>query len=74
MSNIAFDINKIVWQRVETHIKNIMPGDTVLHDGKITTVCKSNITSNMVTGKYIFGDSYRMGMKPVIKLVPVELI
>lgn len=50
------------------HISTIVAGDTILHtDGKLTTVCNSNIKTGFM-GITLFGDSYRLGTLPVIKV------
>ena len=51
----------------EVHIRKIESGDTILHNGKETTVCANNITHNFM-GKCLFGDSYHSGHKPVIRI------
>jgi hypothetical protein len=42
------------------HIDSIVAGDTIMHDGKIQTVCHNSIKRGFC-GKTLFGDSYRMG-------------
>lgn len=49
------------------HIGSIVAGDTVMHDGKMQTVCKSNIKYGFM-GKTLFGDSYKIG-KTLVQLV-----
>jgi hypothetical protein len=56
---------------IPTHINKINPGDLVFHNGQVRTVSKSNIKNDSFMGKTIFGDSYHLGYKPVMK---VELI
>lgn len=57
------------WDAVEVHISQIQPGDTILHtDGKVRTVCRSNIKRGGFMGTSLFGDSYRSGTIPVKKL------
>ena len=51
------------------HISGIRPGDTILFDGHLRTVCDSDIKFDGFTGITIFGDSYRIGMLPVHKVV-----
>ena len=46
------------------HIRDIRPGDTVLHNGQLQTVCRSNIKRGFM-GITLFGDSYRLGLTPV---------
>jgi hypothetical protein len=49
----------------EVHISLIESGDTVIHEGKMQTVCKGNIGRCSFMGRSIFGDSYRSGHKKV---------
>lgn len=49
------------------HISTISVGDTIEHNGKFVTVCSNDI-KNTTNGITIFGDSYRLGTKPVYKL------
>lgn len=51
---------------VGTHIKDIKQGDTVLHNNILTTVCNTNI-KNGFNGVTLFGDSYSLGQKRVLK-------
>lgn len=51
-----------------THIDNIKVGDTVKHNGNIITVSGNNIEYNTFMGTTIFGDSYKLGTKPVEKI------
>lgn len=46
------------------HIRDIRPGDTVMHNGQLQTVCRSNIKRGFM-GTTLFGDSYRLGLTPV---------
>ena len=63
------DLEALGWAVKEVHIKVIRTGDTVEHCGKVMTVCSSDIKRGFM-GKTIFGDSYRLGTLPVIKLTP----
>jgi putative protein kinase ArgK-like GTPase of G3E family len=56
---------------VATHISYIRAGDTVEHNGKIMTVCNSDIKSGF-SGITLFGDSYRLGQTPVKKVVFIK--
>lgn len=49
-------------------ISMIRPGDTIMHNGVMRTVSKSNIKVDSVMGKIIFGDSYHLGLK-LVKVV-----
>jgi hypothetical protein len=50
-----------------THISFIQPGDTIIHNNAITTVCRKDITMGFC-GLCLFGDSYRLGTKLVLRL------
>lgn len=51
------------------HISQISAGDLIEHDGKLTTVSGNNIKTDSFIGRTLFGDSYNLGYKPVIKVV-----
>lgn len=51
------------------HISQIKAGDTIVYNGKLSTVCANNIERGGFCGDTIFGDSYRSGTKPVDKVV-----
>lgn len=51
------------------HISQISKGDTIEHEGKLTTVCTNNIKRDSFMGITLFGDNYRSGTKPVQKVV-----
>lgn len=55
-------------QKTEIHIDAVKAGDTILHNGVLTTVCKTDIRISTFMGCTIFGDSYALGSKPVIKV------
>lgn len=50
-------------------ISTIQPGDTVMHDGKMKTVCRNNIKHDSFIGVTLFGDCYKMGRKLVQKVI-----
>lgn len=56
------------YEITNVHIDNIMPGDTVEHNGKMMTVCRSDIKRGTFMGTTLFGDSYRLGRIPVKKV------
>lgn len=56
------------YEVIDTHIDNIKPGDTVEHNGKKMTVCRSDIKRGTFMGTTLFGDSYRLGRLPVKKV------
>ena len=47
-----------------THIDLIRPGDTVLIDGHLKTVCSNDLKRGFV-GTTLWGDSYKLGTVPV---------
>lgn len=51
------------------HISTISAGDTICHNGKISTVSGNNIKRDSFMGTTLFGDSYRSGHRPVEKVV-----
>lgn len=51
----------------KTHISNIQPGDTVIHNGKVVTVCVKDLKRGFC-GRTLFGDSYRLGTLPVERI------
>ena len=51
------------------HISQITAGDTIVHNGKLSTVCGKDIKRGGFCGDTIFGDSYHSGYKPVHKVV-----
>jgi hypothetical protein len=52
----------------KVHISRIRSGDTIFHNNKARTVCNSNIKRNEC-GISIFGDSYRAGTLPVLRVL-----
>jgi hypothetical protein len=57
--------------KTPTHIDLISHGDTVEHYGELRTVCSSDINSGFM-GVTIFGDSYRLGTLPVIRVTELK--
>lgn len=51
-----------------THISNIRPGDTVVINDQLRTVCASDIKRDGFMGATLFGDSYALGTRPVSKV------
>ncbi len=51
------------------HISTISAGDTVLHQGKLRTVCRRDIKRSDFFGLMLFGDSYNLGTVPVKKVI-----
>jgi hypothetical protein len=57
--------NKIVY----VHKNAINKGDTVIYKGKVKTVSGTDIKNDNIMGITIFGDSFKLGKEPVIKLL-----
>ncbi len=53
----------------QVHISDVFAADTVFHEGKVRTVCRSDLKRNTFMGTTLFGDSYRLGYKPVLRVV-----
>ena len=53
---------------LKTHISAIKAGDTIRHNGKLVTVCNSDIKYSEFIGITIFGDSYSLGQQLVTKV------
>lgn len=53
---------------IESHIRNIKIGDSILFDGVLKTVGRNNIKFCPLMGKTIFGDSFNLGYKKVLKV------
>ena len=54
------------WNLKQVHISTISPGDAIYHEKKLRTVSKNDIKRG-VNGITIFGDSYNLGNKKVLK-------
>lgn len=54
---------------IPVHISQISAGDTIEHNGKLTTVSANNIKRDAFMGTSLFGDTYKLGYKPVQKVV-----
>ena len=55
--------------RVEkVHISQIKSGDVILHEGILSTITNTNIKYCSFMGISIFGDTYNLGYKSVIKI------
>lgn len=52
-----------------THIKDIKVGDIVLFHGVERTVTAKDITEDSFMGRSLFGDSYCLGYRAVLKVV-----
>jgi len=59
----------------EVHTSQISVGDTILcPDGTVRTVCNRNIHRCPSMGRSIFGDTYQLGHKPVLRVVITRTI
>lgn len=58
-------------ESVAVHINQIKAGDTIIHNGKATTVCYKDISYSSFMGKNIFGDSYNLGQKSVVLVTKI---
>lgn len=54
---------------IGVHKSLIKAGDAIKHNGKTMTVCNSDLTRCDFFGIKIFGDSYHIGRKKVMKRV-----
>ena len=52
----------------DVHISEIKIGDTILHNGKVRTVCNRTLNYSEFMGTTLFGDSYRIGYKKVTRV------
>ncbi|QFT13308.1 hypothetical protein [Vibrio sp. THAF190c] len=53
----------------QVHITKIKAGDTIYHNGKLVTVATKDIKHSDFMGRTIFGDSYHLGNKPVLRVL-----
>lgn len=51
------------------HISEIATGDTIVHNGKLTTVNRNHISRCSFMGISLFGDNHKSGTVPVQKVV-----
>ena len=63
----------MIVRKENVHIINIRVGDCVEHNGRIMTVCRKDIKSTFM-GTTLFGDSYRSGTIPVVRVTPVHIM
>lgn len=52
-----------------THIKDIKVGDIVLFHGVEKTVTEKDIKEDSFMGRSLFGDSYCLGYRAVLKVI-----
>ena len=55
------------------HISTIKAGDTIIHNGKESTVGKKDITIGGFMGTSVFGDNYRSGTRLVEIVLYVKM-
>jgi uncharacterized Zn-binding protein involved in type VI secretion len=60
--NFSYDV-------LNVHKQCIKPGDTILHNGNLLTVCKNDITKSAFMGISLFGDNYKCGYQTVKKVI-----
>lgn len=53
----------------DIHINNLKQGDTIIHNGVISTVTGKDLKYSSFMGRTVFGDSYHCGHKPVKKVI-----
>ena len=53
----------------KTHISLLQKGDTIMRDGVMHTLSSANLKRNPFMGPTIYGDSYKLGREPVIKVI-----
>jgi hypothetical protein len=53
----------------KTDIALIRAADTVFHQGIARTVCPGDLRHDGFMGRTLFGDSYVLGRRPVMRLV-----
>lgn len=54
---------------IDVHISTIKHGDTVLHNEKLMTVSRNDLSRVELLGVTLFGDSYYLGYKSVKKAI-----
>lgn len=57
--------NQLRYTVDEVNIAYIRPGDTVLRDEHLVTVCAHNLERDPFLGLTLLGDTYRLGHAPV---------
>lgn len=61
----AVMIEGLLIKPTSIELNQINVGDTVLHDGKLKTVCRSNLKRDPFMGTTLFGDSYHIRGKVI---------
>ena len=57
---------------MKVDILTIKSGDTIVHNGNVVTVNAKDIHRDLFMGRTLFGDSYHLGQKPVVKVVDLN--
>lgn len=56
-------------KQIDCNIRDIRPGDTVIINGVMKTVCKNNIKRDPFLGVTLFGDCFNMGRTLIKKVI-----
>lgn len=52
----------------QVHISKIRVGDTIMHNGVMTTISSNNIKRSEFMGISLFGDTYNLGYKLITRI------
>lgn len=52
----------------QVHISQIRVGDTIMHNGVMTTISGNNIKRSEFMGISLFGDTYNLGYKLITRI------
>jgi len=52
----------------QVHISQIRVGDTIMHNGVMTTISSNNIKRSEFMGISLFGDTYNLGYKLITRI------
>lgn len=66
---IIDEMQRFQYHIEEININSVCSGDTVLHDDRICTVSNNDLRHSDFMGLTLFGDSYKLGTLPVLKIV-----
>lgn len=58
----------------KVHVSNVRPGGTVLFDGVLKTVCSKDLRRDDFYGVTLWGDSFRMGTLPVLRVARLSSV
>lgn len=53
----------------EIHISEVRPGMTIYHNDQFATVGKNDITKDKFMGLSVFGDTYKVGTRPIVMIL-----